>query len=61
MSVVNGRKLAAELRQRALALYRRADYMPLRHGDDSIDRHVALKDEADKLMARAELLDPRDH
>lgn len=58
MSVVNGREAAAELRKRALALYRRADYMPVRLGDDSIDRLVALKDEADKLMARAELLDP---
>lgn len=60
MNTADDRAFASVLRERAMALYRKADFMPLRHGDDSMDRHAALKEKADRYMAEADELDPRD-
>jgi hypothetical protein len=50
---------AEELRARARELYRRSDNVPLFSGDDraAIERVGDLREEADRLMARADELD----
>lgn len=59
MAEADKREQAELLREKARAIYRRSDHIPLSRGDQTaIARVGELRDEADKLMRRAQELDP---
>lgn len=50
--------VAEDLRERAYALHRRSDNVPLHRDGTGIDKVAALRTEADELIRRADVLDP---